>query len=659
MSELEKTVSGKETVKPEPSKQISEQENECAVESSPAEDISEVADVQQEEIAAADPEKKECDDEEVCAIKTSPAEDISEFTDEVEGEEEESKNFHSMSKEELRDSLQKILDDNNMEAHKEVTAIKQALFSIRNRENIEALDKFVADGNDAATYVSEPDPLENEIKELYAEFKEKRSAYLAAEEEKRAHNLEVKKEILTTMEEIAGDIDNVNTKFTEFQQLQQNFKSIKDIPASAETEIWKQFQNVVEHFYDNLKINKELRDFDFKKNLEAKKGLIEEAKKLEEVNDPILAFRQLQALHEQWRGIGPVAKELRESLWDEFKELSTAVNKRHQEFFEQRKAAEQANEEAKTKLCDQVEAIKTEDLKTFADWNAATEKIIEIQKEWRKYGFASRKANTALYARFRKACDDFFEAKTAYFQQTKEELNSNLAKKTALCEKAEALKDTDDIRKAADEVMKLQAEWKTIGSVPRKVSDELWQRFTTACNYFFDERKRLNKERHQEENANLEKKREIIEQLKALPKDGQRQEVMPQIKELQAKWQSIGFVPFKMKDKIFAEYREICDELYNAYNTREARQRMANFQNRISELKGDGNKITRERDRLLRICESRRNELKTIENNMGFFSIKSSAGNSMVKDMENKIKRLKDDIKELEEKIRVLDSESE
>lgn len=662
MNELEKTVSPEETVTPAP-REV-ESEKDCVTESSPAEDISEIADKQQEELAQQP--DKQVEKEQVaaeptpvdeCEIESSPSEDISEVADSQ--QEEESKNFHSMSKSELLEALKAILEGNDMEAHKDVTAIKQAFFNLKNRENMEAIEKFIAEGNDPAAYVSEPDEVENELKELYAEFKEKRAAYLAADEEKRAQNLEIKKEILTTMEEIAGDIDNVNTKFTEFQQLQQNFKSVKEIPASAETEIWKQFQSVVERFYDNLKINKELRDFDFKKNLEAKKGLIEEARKLDELTDPVAAFRALQGLHDQWRAIGPVAKEIRESIWEEFKELSTVINKRHQEYFEQRKAQEQANEEAKTKLCEEVEEIKTDDMKTFADWNAATDKIIDIQKRWKEYGYASRKANNALYARFRKACDDFFEAKTAYFQRTKDELNDNLAKKTALCEKAEALKDTEDIRKATDEVMKLQAEWKSIGSVPRKVSDELWQRFTTACNYFFDERKRLNKERHKEETDNLEKKREIIEKLKALPKDGDRQEIMPQIKELQAEWQAVGFVPFKMKDKIFSEYREICDELYGAYNTREARQRMANFQNRISELKGDGNKITRERDRLLRIVESRRNELKTIENNMGFFSVKSSAGNSMVKEMENKIKKIKQDISELEEKIKLLDAENE
>lgn len=624
MNELEKTVAPEDTVTPTP--EVAETENTCIEESSPSSDLAQVADAQTED-------------------------------GQTEEEKADSRRIHFMSKEELRDTLKAILESGNMEAHKEVTAIKQAFFNLKNRENMELLDAYVEAGNDPATFSAQPDEVENELKTLYADFKERRADYLAAEEARRAANLEKKQEILTCMEEIAGDIDNVNTKFTDFQKLQSDFKEIKEVPPTAETEIWKQFQNVVERFYDNLKINKELRDFDFRRNLEAKRALIEEAKKLEAMSDPVVAFRVLQGLHDQWRAVGPVAKEIRESVWDEFKEASTVVNRRHQEYFEQRKAAELVNEEAKSKLCEEIESIDTAALKTFSDWNSSTDRIVELQKKWREYGYASKKANTVLYSRFRKACDEFFAAKAVYFQRAKDEFNENLVKKTALCEKAEALKNTEDIRKAADEVVKLQAEWKSIGSVPRKQSDALWQRFTTACNYFFDERKRQSKERHREEQENLEKKRDIIARLSELPKDGDRKEIMPRIKELQAEWQTVGFVPFKMKDKIFTEYRAVCDALYDAYNQREARRRMNDFQNRVSEIKGDGSKVSRERDRLVRICESRKAELKTIENNMGFFSIKSSAGNSMLKDMDNKVKRLKDDIKELEQKIALLDSE--
>ena len=597
---------------------------------------------------------------EACAVETSPAEDISEATDRIEdaAEVETPVNYHNMSKAELNEAMRAILAENRMDAHKEVTAIKQAFFNIRSRETMDEVNAFVEAGNDPKDFSSMPDEEETEFKKMYTEFKEKRADYLAAEETRRQENLQKKQAILDQIRTIAEDIDNVNVKFPEFQQLQQDFKAIKDIPATAETEIWKNFQTVVEQFYDHLKMNKELRDLDFKKNLEAKKALVEEAKKLEEQSDPVAAFRSLQSLHDEWRNIGPVAKELRESLWDEFKEASTVINKRHQEYFEQRKATEQANEEAKTKLCEEIEAIDLSTLNSFNAWTAATDKVIELQKKWKEYGFASKKANTALYTRFRKACDDFFSGKTEYFQKTKDEFNANLEKKTALCEKAEALKETDDIRKAANEIVKLQAEWKKIGSVPRKQSDAIWQRFQTACNYFFDERKKLNSAKRDEENANLDAKRAIIAKLKELPLDGDRREVIGQVKELQAEWKKIGFVPFKLKDKVYAEYREVCDALYGAYEARENKARMTSFRERVNELKGGGQKLDRERDKLLRAYEARKVELKTIENNMGFFNVKSSAGNSMVKEMENKIKRLKEDMAQIEEKIAILDAEA-
>lgn len=637
MNENEKVDPIEESTRPEtspaaagPEKEcLKEKETECAETSSPSLAIEAVADSQKSEAAPAE--------------ETPSA--------------EEGKRFHSMSKQELLDALKEILAADNMEAHREVTAIKQAFFNIKSRENLEELNAFIEAGNQPEAFSSTPDEVENEMKTLYSEFKERRAAFIAADEERRKENLAKKMEIIDKMKEIAGDIDNVNVKFPEFQQLQQDFKAIKDIPAPAETETWKTFQTVVEQFYDHLKMNKELRDLDFKKNLEAKRQLIESAKKLADAPDPVAAFRTLQGLHDEWRNLGPVAKDIRESLWEEFKEASTVVNKRHQEYFEKRKADEQANEEAKTALCEEVEAIDLTKINSFNAWGEATDKVIALQKKWREYGFASKKANTALYARFRKDCDAFFEAKTAYFQKVRDEFSANLEKKTSLCEKAEALKGTDDIRQATAEIVKLQAEWKKIGSVPRKQSDAIWQRFTQACNYFFDERKKQNKERRHEENENLEKKRAIIAKLNELPKDGDRSEVIGKVKELQAEWNEIGFVPFKLKDKVFAEYREVCDALYGAYNSRESRARMDNFHARVNSLKGDGQKIDRERDRLVRALDSRRNELQTIENNMGFFSVKSSQGNSMMKEMERKISRLKDDIKEIEQKIAVIDSE--
>lgn len=594
-----------------------------------------------------------------CVETSSPTLDLAETADaaeEVKDESNDLRRIHSLDKEGLIAEIKEILENNRMEAHKEVTALKQAFFNIKTKENLEQLNAFIDEGNDPAAFSSPVDEKENEFKALYTEFKERRAAYILADEEMRKENLEKKNAILAQLKAITEDIDNVNVKFPEFQQLVQDFKAIKEVPPTAESDLWKQFQMVTEQFYDHLKMNKELRDLDFKKNLEAKKGLIEEAKKLEDNPDPIAAFRALQGIHDQWRNIGPVAKDLRESLWEEFKGVSAVINRRHQDYFEQRKAAEQANEEAKTKICEEIEAIDLSAINSFNEWNTTTEKIIELQKKWREYGFAPRKSNTLLYARFREACDKFFNAKTEYFQKTKDEFAANLEKKTKLCEKAEALKETEDIRKATAEVVKLQAEWKKIGSVPRKYSDSIWERFQKACNYFFDERKKQETARREVENANLEKKRAIIEELKMLPKDGDRREVIGRVKELQAAWQEAGFVPFKMKDKIYAEYRAICDELYGAFDTKEKKARMNNYQERVANLKNDGQNLNRERDRLLRVLDAKRNEMKTIENNMGFFNVKSSAGNSMVKDMERKINRLKEEMKQVEEKIAILDA---
>ncbi len=610
-----------------------------------------------EETTTPVPVQPEASGENACAEESSPALDIESVADSQEEEPKEGPRFHSMNKEELLAAIREVLDAGNMEAHREVSAMKQAFFNLKTRENLEELNAFIEEGNQPEAFSARPDEMEIEFKQLYAKFKEQRAAYLAEAEETRRRNLEKKQEIIEKMKEIAGDIDQVNARFSDFQQLQQDFKAVKEIPAQAEGDVWKSFQAVVEQFYDHLKMNKELRDLDFKKNLEAKRQLIEQARKLADMPDVIAAFRALQGLHDEWRDLGPVAKDLRESIWEEFKDASTVVNKRHQDYFEQRKASEQANEEAKTKICEELEAIDCAAMKSYADWNATTDRIIALQKEWKELGYASRKVNASLFSRFRKACDTFFDAKTEYFKKTKDELNANLEKKTRLCERAEALKETDDLKKAMDEVVKLQAEWKKIGGVPRKQSDAVWKRFTEACNYFFDERKKQNRERRREETDNLDAKRKVIEALSQLPKDGDRAEVIGRVKELQAEWNAIGFVPFKMKDKLYAEYREVVDALYNAYNTRESRQRMSNFENRVSELKGDDRMMGRERDRLVRALESRRSELHTIENNMGFFNVKSSAGNSLLKDMEHKLKRLREDIREIEEKIALLDTE--
>ncbi len=569
------------------------------------------------------------------------------------------KRYHDMTKSQLVATLKDIVDSNDMEAHKDVAAIKQAFFALRTAENEKQLADFIDAGNAPEAFTSAPDNEENELKELLSIFKERRNSYLEALENEHKENLEKKKEIIAKLKDIVSDIDNINMHFPTFQQLQQDFKTIGDVPPGSEADTWKEYQAVIEQFYDHLKMNKELRDLDFKKNLEVKRRLIDEAKALEGIADVVAAFRSLQTLHKEWREVGPVAKELRDEIWDEFKAASTVINKRHQDYFEERKNRELENEEAKNKLIEEASAIDLAELKNFSDWDNATKKIIEIQAEWKKLGFASRKNNNTLFANFREICDKFFAEKAEFFKKTREELASNLEKKIALCEKAEALKESADIAAATQEVLKLQAEWKTIGSVARKQSDAVWERFTKACNYFFEERRKAQNARRKDENANLAAKRDVIAKLREIPTDIERNEAITAVKELQNKWQEIGHVPFKIKDKLYAEYREVVDALYDAYNTRETNRRMSNFRGQISKIRDDENKMFRERERLLRAYDQKRNELNTYENNLGFFNIKSSAGNIMVKELEKKIKAIKEDMKELEAKINILDSKED
>lgn len=579
----------------------------------------------------------ECDEESECK-KTS-----------------ENTKFFEMTKSELVDTLAGIIESHEADRHKEVAVIKQAFYQLRNAEIEAEAVRFAEEAQPDDTFTSTTDPEEIRFKDLLASFREMRNAFLAAEEEKRQNNLAKKNEIINKLKQIAEDIDNINLHIPEVRQLQEDFKNISDIPAGAVNEVWKNYQTIVEQIFDCLKMNKELRDLDFKKNLEIKNDLIEQAKLLTEEADVIEAFKKLQALHDLWRETGPVAKDFREEIWNEFKALSTIINKRHQDYFEARKLSEQANEAAKTALCEEIEKIQIDELKTFAAFEESTAAIKDMQARWKELGFASRKANNALFARFRKAADNFFERKAEFFANAKAELASNLEKKTALCEKAEALQDSTDYKRTADAIMALQAEWKTIGSVPRKYSDAIWQRFMTACNTFFDARKKDMANRKQEENENLAAKRLVIEALKAIPSEANRSQVIETLKEQQARWNAIGHVPFKVKDKLYEEYRATLAAVRENFDLRESRARMNRFKEQLTDLNGDDRKLSRERDRLSRTLEQKRNELKTFENNLGFFNIKSKEGNSMMREMEHRIQRIKDDITELQNKIKLLD----
>ncbi len=558
------------------------------------------------------------------------------------------------SKGELVDMMRELGTRPIEEVKDEVQAIKAAFFALRREEIAKEREEFLANGNDEGDFTAKEDDDENNLKELLNVLKERRTEYNAAQEANREANLEKKRQIIALINEIANDPDNINRQFNRVKQLQQDFKDAGEVPATADTEIWKEFQRATERFYDVLKMNKELRDYDFKKNLELKQQLCEEAEALDEETDIVTAFRKLQELHNKWREIGPVAKELREELWTRFKAASSAINKKYQTFFEDRKSKEKENADAKTALCEKIEQISTDDLKTYAQWDEVTKQIIALQEDWKKLGYASRKANAALFARFRKSCDEFFSKKAEFYKTMKEELNANLAKKIELCERAEALMDSTEWKEATDKFVEMQKEWKTIGPVVKKYSDNVWKRFIAACDHFFEQKKKQNVNVHAVEHDNLKAKKDIIATLKSTIEEA-AEDAAQTVRDLMDRWQEIGHVPFKEKDKIYTQYRELIDKAFDTLNMRGSRPRGDGGSPRGGRAAGSDRGLS-ERDRLVRTYEQRMSELKTFENNMGFLTANTKSGNSLVQEMERRIARLKEEIAELEQKIKELDN---
>ena len=563
----------------------------------------------------------------------------------------------SLSKEELLAALTELSQKEATDIGRdEVSRLKQQFYAIRKNEIEKEKAEFIANGNEEAAFAAKTDELEEKFKEALNVIKEKKAVLLAAQEAERQNNFEQKAKILDEIKTLAADTDNVNRTFNRFKELQQEFKNVGEVPPTVATEQWKQYQEAVEAYYDQLKINKELRDYDFKKNLEIKQLICEEAEKLTEETDIIVAFKRLQDLHEKWREVGPVAKDIREEIWGRFKDASAIINKKYQAYFEERKNREQENENAKTAICERIEALDFESLKSYSAWDEMTKVILEAQEDWKKLGFASKKMNNVLFARFRETCDKFFEMKANYFKNIKDDLASNLEKKIALCEKAEALKDSTDWKKTTDEFVALQKEWKTIGAVAKKHSEVVWRRFLAACDYFFEEKKKKTSGVRQTEQANLKLKKEIIAKLGEIAEDTPRDEAAKQVKDLMAQWQQVGHVPYREKDKVYEAYRAKVDELYKLLDMRGSQARMANFEENVSGMKGDENKLYRERERLMRSYEMKRNELNTYENNLGFFNSKSKSGDSMLRELERKIQRIKEELVTLEQKIKVIDS---
>lgn len=540
----------------------------------------------------------------------------------------------------------------------ELDALKQAFYKIHKANVAAARAQFIENGGEPEAFLPVPNVLEDEFKAAMNVIKQKRAELQAELDRQKEENLQKKQEILERIKALSATPEEANQAYKEFKELQNQWKELTLVPAEKANELWKTYQLYVEQYYDQLKLNNEFREYDFKKNLEIKTRLCETAEKLNEEADVISAFQQLQALHQEFKETGPVAKELREEIWARFKAASTAVNKRHQQYFEELKQKEEENLAHKTALCEKIEAVDLTAIKTAAAWEAQTQQIIEMQKEWRTIGFAPQKMNVKIFERFRGACDRFFTEKAAFFKRLKEEQAQNLAKKTELCEKAEALKDSTDWKATADKLMQIQKEWKTIGAVPKKHSESLWQRFIGACDYFFEQKGKNTASQRGEEKENLQKKEQVIEKLKALLESDEEENKQDAVRELMKEWNEIGFVPFKEKDKIYKAYHETVDQLFKALNMSAARRRLDNFKNNLkNDAKEGGQGLSRERERLVRAYENKRSEIKTYENNLGFLTCSSKKGSSLLNEMNKKMEKLKDELNLIGEKIAAIDKE--
>ena len=523
--------------------------------------------------------------------------------------------------------------------------LRNVFYRLHNDEILKAREAFVAEGGNAEDFVPAADPDEQEYKRLVASVKEVRAKVAAEAEATRQANLQRKLDIIEEIKQMVAQPEDIDKKYDRFKALQAEWKEIGNIPAEQVTETWKNFHHNVEQFYDLLRINHEMRAYDFKKNLEIKTRLCESAEKLAEDEDVVAAFHALQKLHQEFRETGPVAKEQREEIWNRFKAASTTVNKRHQDFFLGRKQEEEENLAKKTNLCEQVEALNFESLSTMAEWDAMSQLVIGMQNEWKNVGFTPRKQNQAIFERFRTACDRFFTAKAHYFRSLRETLADNLAQKTALCQRAEELKDSTDWSNTTNAFVALQAEWKKIGPVAHKVSDAVWKRFNTACNAFFDRKKEANAGVHEEEQANLTKKLDVIARLQQLADEGSEQ-LQQAVKALQAEWAAIGHVPFRKKEKIYRTYRTLCDKIYETVHREAGRRRVDNIARRAAQNGGS------ELQRLQRAYETKKAEIQTYETNLTFLNSKSKAGNSLVADIERRIQTLRNDLEIIAEKIK-------
>lgn len=561
-----------------------------------------------------------------------------------------------LTKEEILTKLKEVVADVENVAKPEIDSLKQSFYKLHNAEQEAAKKLFIENGGAAENFVPQTDSVEEEFKNIMSVIKEKRSALTAELEKQKEMNLQIKLSIIEELKELVESPDDANKSYTEFKKLQQQWNEVKLVPQAKVNELWKNYQLYVEKFYDLLKLNNEFREYDFKKNLEIKTHLCEAAEKLADEADVVSAFHQLQKLHQEFRDTGPVAKELRDEIWARFKVASTAVNRRHQQHFEALKEVEQHNLDQKTVICEIIETIDYKELTNFASWESKTQEVIALQNKWKTIGFAPQKMNVKIFERFRKACDEFFRKKGEFFKTLKEGMNENLEKKRALCEKAETLKDSTDWKTTADELAKLQKEWKTIGPVAKKYSDAVWKRFISACDYFFEQKNKATSSQRSVEQENLEKKKAIIEKLNAIDDQMDTEETIQLVRNLMKEWNGIGHVPFKEKDRIYKQYHSQVDKLFERFNISASNKKLSNFKSTISSIQeGSPQALYREREKLVRAFDNMKNDLQTYENNLGFLTTSSKKGNSLLTEINRKVEKLKADIELVKEKIKMVD----
>lgn len=614
--------------------------------------------VKQQEVAV----EKEVKDDSKAAETPTPETAIEKSTENAEGQKAEKTQSPTLkvynSKKDIVERIKEIAESDETPEKAEIDHLKTTFYKMHFAEREAQQKAFIDNGGDPEKYQVFPDEDEENFKASMSIIKEKRQKAFLELEEQKQENLKRKEAILEKLKTMATTPEEANKNFQEVRALQQEWKTIKAVPAEKNNELWRNYQLYVEQFYDLLNLNREAREYDFKKNLEKKTQLCEAAEKLADEEDVVSAFHQLQELHQEFRETGPVEKELREEIWTRFKTASTVVNKRHQQHFEDIRSQEETNLVKKTELCEKVEAIAKREHKGSADWEKSTKEIIDIQKEWKTIGFAPQKMNVKIFERFRAACDDFFGKKGEFFKNLKNQFAENAEKKKALVEKAQSLTDSTDWKATTDKFIALQKEWKTIGMVPRKQGDQLWNDFLAACNHFFEARNAAHADTRNEEQENLNKKNEIIEKLVQLAEAG-KENIQEEVHQLTEEFNAVGHVPFKEKDKVYKAYHEVLDKLYKDLHINAARRRMDNFRNNLKKVADRGaNALDNERGRLMRRYEQLKQEINTYENNLGFLNISSKKGNSLIDDMNRRIQKLKDDTEEIRQKIKAIDAEN-